>query len=350
MFGYFPVALPFYFLYTIDPLSNWMRKKLNEFKKIVMRAHARVAIVTTLIMCILVLWLIFHPIFKGNLYAYGMAFFFPLSFLLLYYILKDRAISFWTLCFIIFTLFSMGPMLYLSSDKSIYYPLPYMALYYLPGFSLFRTPYRMLLVSQIALILMASLGMKKFIETFPRRKNTFTLIFMILALLENYALPIPLSPVDAPSIYYEIAKDSGDVAVLEIPIPPEIFKCGNATCVWGIPKLLYYQTIHEKPIVGGYISRITKTPHYAMVTLNETPLFNYLRYPQLHNHSSTTAIIQSLNSTLKQYNIGYVIIHPNFLRGIEFPEGIEAQYIKLFQEGLNQKGREVEGVVVFKVK
>ena len=62
---------------------------------------------------------------------------------------------------------------------------------------------------------------------------------LALVLVEFTCLPYPTIDPEAPSFYYELAKDPDDYALVDS----------------AFSKNLYYQTIHGKRLMGGYLSR-----------------------------------------------------------------------------------------------
>ena len=75
-----------------------------------------------------------------------------------------------------------------------------------------------------------------------------------LICFEYLAVPYPLTPTDTPAFYQTLAQDSGDYAVLNLPMD------------WDRPNYLLYQTVHGKPLISAYTSRdnplslVDKTP------------------------------------------------------------------------------------------
>jgi len=59
-------------------------------------------------------------------------------------------------------------------------------------------------------------------------------------------VPLPLSLVESPPYFARLAHEADRAGVLEVPIPDD-----PAT----YPQRMFYQTVHGKPIYGGYLSR-----------------------------------------------------------------------------------------------
>lgn len=103
-----------------------------------------------------------------------------------------------------------------------------------------------------------------------------------------------MSSAEIPTFYEQLANDDEDYAILEVPI------------IW-YADVLYYQTLHGKNLVGGYVSR---PPNNAIAFLKSTPLVSDLLnfYP-----SDEDIINQNLSdigtSIANYYNIRYIILH-----------------------------------------
>jgi hypothetical protein len=76
----------------------------------------------------------------------------------------------------------------------------------------------------------------------------------ILLFLDYLYVPIPLTPLDRPAVYEQLATIQDNGAVIEVP-----FGIGDGLTVGRGSqdrRLLYHATIHGHPVVGGYIGRM----------------------------------------------------------------------------------------------
>lgn len=115
-------------------------------------------------------------------------------------------------------------------------------------------------------------------------------------------IPYPISAVEKPEFYQEIAQEEGNFALIEIP----------ATKVYGAGIMAeYYQTIHGKPIVGGQVAR---TPQDARNFEVRTPFINEITYLKSVNDilSQNTTVIGT--SILNHHKIKYIVIHSDYLK------------------------------------
>ncbi|MEN6552451.1 MAG: hypothetical protein ABFC34_06135, partial [Methanobacterium sp.] len=144
------------------------------------------------------------------------------------------------------------------------------------------------------------------------------------------------SPVDEPSFYKEISQDKDNYALLEIPATKD-YAAGST--------IIYYQTIHGKPVIGNWAARYPSTARDFELN---TPVVKELTYLQ----SFTADILyqdvdQVGTSILNYYNISYIVLHTNYMneREIDLAE-------KLIQETLNaeRKTYEKDSLIVYHVK
>ena len=205
---------------------------------------------------------------------------------------RDRRVLFWSLTAALMWLLSLGPVLQVLGKKEftafgVEIPLPYLLLYKLPLFSIMRTPARLTVLVMLALSILVAFAVAALmarrrteeITNYELRitddnpdnnpndspksriqnpKSVLALLLPILILFEF----MPVFPTVPPGwnvpIYARIAGEPGTFALLELPIRP-------------FGDYMAYQTIHGKPIIGGYLSR---QPPYPL--LDENPAIHYL--------------------------------------------------------------------------
>jgi hypothetical protein len=219
---------------------------------------------------------------------------------------RERA--FWAASVVMFILLAMGPRLQIAGWKSGI-PLPAAILFELPFIGIFRYPVRFIAVAMVALAVLAALGMQAVLMMRQASRNepslhgsrqftdlkTRLIVAGSIALLalDNLTLPFPLVGIYIPPYYWEIAREPGTFAVMEAPLY-------SATS----PFYLLYQTIHEKPLVGGYTSR--RLP-YAM--LDELPVLRVLAYAK----PAPDIIEQEMEiiapGVFHYFNIRYLMLH-----------------------------------------
>jgi predicted PurR-regulated permease PerM len=131
------------------------------------------------------------------------------------------------------------------------------------------------------------------------KKHVLAVVFSCLILFEFLAIPYPMSSTKVPEFYHHIANDSEDYAIFEVPRPI------------GFAPYMYYQTIHEKKLVNGYVSR---TPNNVITFIYSTPIISQLsqlskNIPILKEDILNHNVTQIGLSVLNYYNIRYIVLH-----------------------------------------
>jgi hypothetical protein len=188
-----------------------------------------------------------------------------------------RQVRFWGFIALATWVLSLGPVLQLFgrsrfTDFEVAVPLPYLLLYKLPFLSIMRTPTRLTVLTMLALAVLVAYAVMLLLQRLkPTTSETkvgriewrhaaLSLGVSAVILFEFLAIPFPTVPPgwNVP-IYGKIAQEPGRFAILELPLR---LSFGD---------YLAYQTVHGKPIIGGYLSR---QPPYA--TLERVPALHYL--------------------------------------------------------------------------
>ncbi|NQE54148.1 hypothetical protein C5S29_11195 [ANME-1 cluster archaeon GoMg3.2] len=312
---------------------------------------------------------LFHPIFKelvapiyenftGNTAEYTTFIGYTVIFLAFVSILKvkTKEIKFWLLSALIFFILCLGPILHINgvfsvtcNDHIASILLPYVILMKIPIISIARAPSRWDILVMLSLAVLAGYGLnyifKKFNGKFLKmnKKTVLAVVFSCLILFEFLAIPYPMSSANVPNFYYTMAEDPEDYAILEVP---------NLDPYHVVPEFMYYQTIHEKKLVGGSVSR---TPNYAMKFLDSTPFISQLSHlcildktiPILREDILKQNITDMGSSILNFYNIRYVILHRTYMtkEQLDFSN-------KLLQATLKEKAElyDEDSLIVYEVK
>jgi hypothetical protein len=216
---------------------------------------------------------------------------------------RAREGRFWLLSAIVFVVLAMGPMLQVGGWRTGL-PLPGAVLFELPLIRIFRYPMRFMAVAMLAVAVLAALGTQRLIAAVEARRPRTTAaergpaplvaaLLIALILLDNLTLPFPMVGVYIPPIYTELAADDEQYAVLEAPI----FWRNN-------PYYLLYQVVHDKPLVGGYTSRILP---YDL--LDQLPVMRQLAFAEPAPDIVGRDIDRIAASVFAYFDIRYLTLH-----------------------------------------
>lgn len=194
---------------------------------------------------------------------------------------------FWGFSSLFFIILSFGPHLHILGKTyfgNISLPY-YWIVQIVPFFKQARCPSRFIVMTMLSLSVLAGYG---FTYIFGKLKKPegklimFTIICLLIS-FEFSTIPVRQTPLKIPKFYYEIKKDKKDYAILDFPI----FMCDSSNELY-----MYLQTIHEKKIVNGWISRL---PQNLGAVLND--------------------VAKLSKSSLRRYNIKYIVIHKDLIEG-----------------------------------
>ncbi len=153
-----------------------------------------------------------------------------------------------------FVLLALGPFVHVAGVNT-FVPGPWALLRYVPIVGLARTPARFSIVLMLILAVLFAAALTWIGQRWPRRRALILGVASALLVFELLPVPRVLYSAEVPAIYHHVAAAPGDERVLELP-----FGMRDGTSSYGnfTARSQFFQTVHEKPLAGGYLSRITK--------------------------------------------------------------------------------------------
>jgi hypothetical protein len=153
-----------------------------------------------------------------------------------------------------FATLSLGPFLHVAGVNTLV-PLPWALLRYVPIVGAARSPARFAVVAALGLAVLFAGALAALGQRHPRRRAWITALAGAVLVFELLPAPRTLYSAEVPSIYHRIAADPRPVRVLQLPfgVRDGVSSAGNFSS-----RYLYFQTVHGKPLIGGYLSRISK--------------------------------------------------------------------------------------------
>lgn len=205
--------------------------------------------------------------------------------LLVYVWLKRRGLSsfnpgLWFAVLGFFLVMSLGPALHIWGTQIGPEVLPYAWLQTIfPPLTISGVPLRMMVMVTLAASVLVALGFKLLLSGSGARRIVPVLL-VALMVVEFIPKPLPASALTVPPYVRVLAGLKDDKGVLDT--------VANKTMV------LYYQTVHQKPIALGYVSRLPKS--VADIDYQLTTVFEQRDYAKLRN----------------VFGIRYVVTQPDF--------------------------------------
>ncbi|MFQ6014949.1 MAG: interleukin-like EMT inducer domain-containing protein [Anaerolineae bacterium] len=233
----------------------------------------------------------------------------------------------WVVSGVVFALFCLGPLLQINGRSlfdldglEVTFPMPFIALHYIPIVRANRIPNRfsvVLLLCMAVLVGYASLEILGWVGRVEKQRWRTgaravlpLLSFLLLALLllfEHLSVPLPLTDARVPEIYHRIAAEPGDFAILTTPLGWR-----NSFTVQGAEntRTEYYQTVHGKRLLSGNTSRNPpfKFEYFARVpvlrSIVDLEIYKDVP-PEIREEDRERAL-----EVLRFYDIRYVVVNP----------------------------------------
>jgi hypothetical protein len=162
---------------------------------------------------------------------------------------RHPAAPLWLFVSGVFLVWTLGPyLLIFGIDSGL--PLPQVLLRYMPLAANARIPSHAVVFVVLGVGMLLAMALASWRE---RRGVLLTVGVMAVVLVDFWSAPIALHRLEIPSLY---ARLSGlpDGALLELPVG---IRDGFGEEGRFDTSVLYYQTLHGRPIAGGYISRLS---------------------------------------------------------------------------------------------
>jgi hypothetical protein len=162
---------------------------------------------------------------------------------------RQAVVKFWTLVTAAYFLLALGPYLHIGGKIVTIagwpLPLPYLLLYHtVPFIRLTRSLSRYDLMVMLGLGVLAAIGLAYLSRVRGQYlRFTLPLLAALLICFEFLALPYPISKIDTPQFYFDLAQQPGDFTIAELPMN------------WDRPTPMLYQTVHGKRLLTAYTSR-----------------------------------------------------------------------------------------------
>jgi hypothetical protein len=212
---------------------------------------------------------------------------------------------------------SLGPYLYIDNNKTISVfgvsssvPLPYQLYEELPLVSARRITSRIVIFGLPALAVLSAIGFASMKSWLGQRSAylvpVFVALVFALVLGEYWSPPIHVSTLVAPPVFAEIKRAPDDTTVLHVPIgraDGHTF-AGDGNAAW-INN--YYQTVHDKTVFGGYISRASSQDFDWIV---KQPGLRYLSCPSCSAEPSPEDLdAAAVRELFRVHRVRYVVVH-----------------------------------------
>jgi hypothetical protein len=157
---------------------------------------------------------------------------------------SDTRVWVWTAA--VFLVWALGPHLTVLGVKTGLW-LPEVLLRYLPIVANARIPGRAMVMVYLAVSVLMALTLAR-----AGIRRPLVRVIVVIVLLDFLPLPVPLIAIDRPALYADLAaRPAGAVLDLPFGIRDGFGEVGALD-----HRTLFYQTIHGKPVAGGFVARM----------------------------------------------------------------------------------------------
>ena len=172
-----------------------------------------------------------------------------------YGLYRFRRARLWAALTAFFAWLSLGPFIFVGGINTEV-PTLWALLRYVPVVGGARTPARLSIVVMLLFSVLFAAALRRIAGAHRAHRRWVLASIGALLLFELAPFPRTLYAASIPRIYQTIAADPRPVRLLEMPfgIRDGLSSYGNFSAA-----TQFYQTLHEKPLIGGYLSRMPRS-------------------------------------------------------------------------------------------
>ena len=215
-----------------------------------------------------------------------------------------REVQLWLLIGVVFFVWGLGPrLMVLGTNTGLI--LPQALQRYLPIFSNARMPSRAMVVVNLAVAMLAAIGIAEWRQR-SRRPLLILAIATCLVFADQLPVPFPMLALDHPGIYDTLRNRPEQGALCELPMG---LADGLGEVGFVDRRILFYQSIHRRPITGGYISRL---PTSVRAAYEDDPLFRTLLHlsgPRAASSPFTFPTRGQALEALRAHHVAFVMLN-----------------------------------------
>jgi hypothetical protein len=213
---------------------------------------------------------------------------------------------------------SLGTVIRLGSISLVAHALtPFYWLSRLPFLGMIDCPVRFTIAAQLAIAVSAAIAARNLFS--GRFGSTRVFIGLMLALfsVEYGTFNIETSDIYVPAVYKAISGYNDNRTVLEIPSGILESKGGFGND-WENPRehnrQMFWQTVHQKPRIGGYISRVSNSVYRFYK--NEPVISDLFAMASPKGQWSNKDYSKlELSTFVNRFNLGYIVLGPHPRQG-----------------------------------
>jgi hypothetical protein len=180
-----------------------------------------------------------------------------------------RAPRFWVVLTVAFALLALGPFVHVAGMNT-HIPGPWALARYLPLVRLARAPARLVIVAMLGLSMLFAIALCHLADRWPRRRRVLLAAVAAVMFVELLPAPRPLYSAAIPRFYQRVAAHQDEARMLELPVG---IRDGTSSVGSFSALSQFFQTVHGKPLIGGYLSRV---PRRRIAEARQDPVLDAL--------------------------------------------------------------------------
>ena len=209
----------------------------------------------------------------------------------------------WVAFTVFFGLLALGPFVRVAGHTT-YVPTPWALLRYLPVVGAARMPTRLSVLVMLGVAMLLAMAVRELRVRAARPWVAGTVVALLLC-FELLPAPRRVYSAYVPEFYKIIAADPRPVRVLTLPLG---LRDGLSSRGEYSAAAQFYQTVHEKPLVGGYMSRLPQRHVRGYRGMKVIRAMMDLSEGRRINPARLEAFIERAHDVLPQQRIGYVVV------------------------------------------
>lgn len=217
---------------------------------------------------------------------------------------------YWMVFTVVVATLSLGPFVRIGGVMT-YLPTPWTLLRYVPVIGAARMPQRMMVLVMLGLALLLAFALHALRERIRDagapawRGRALIIVTVVLLLGEMLPAPRALYSAEVPAVFRIVAADPRPIRVLNLPfgLRDGLSSHGNASAAGQ-----YFQTVHEKQLLGGYLSRLPSGSVRRYRRFAVTRVLMRLSEGAEVSCRRKEVAIEQARALAPTLNIGYVVV------------------------------------------
>jgi hypothetical protein len=224
---------------------------------------------------------------------------------------RKEQTRFWLVSAIVFFVLSLGPFLHIYGRDtlelggiSLWFPLPYFPLLFIPALKAIRGLSRFSIMCMFALAVLAGYGVTHLLKRFEGKAAAalgFLGLLITIIGLEFSTVPLPLVDARTPKVYEGIAREQGQRGtILDVPM------------FWSVVKYQHYQTMHQKRLLFGQAPRLRLSVDFNYA--DAIPFVKLFKNPQLIKDYDENSVAKGdILRFIEFFDLSFIVIHKDLL-------------------------------------